>query len=186
MSLSPWTDFDDFFLDSYRRHRDLLPYWRRRPWESDFGMGMHPRSLWSRDFFKDFERRSRELESRVGRELTRDMTVSKDGFRVSLDVQQFAPDEITVQTTDNSVTVEAKHEERQDEHGYVSRQFTRRYLLPSGYDPNTLTSELSSDGILTIKAPLPNGLENNTRIVSIQQTGPSRHNVKENKAVESQ
>ncbi|KAJ6640738.1 Protein lethal(2)essential for life, partial [Pseudolycoriella hygida] len=47
-------------------------------------------------------------------------TIGKDGFQVCLDVQQFAPNEISVKTVDNDIVVEAKHEERQDEHGYIS------------------------------------------------------------------
>lgn len=73
--------------------------------------------------------------------------------QVILDVQQFSPDEITVKTVDKNVVVEAKHEERQDEHGYVSRHFVRRYVLPTDYDATNVTSTLSSDGVLTIMAP---------------------------------
>lgn len=73
--------------------------------------------------------------------------------QVILDVQQFSPDEITVKTVDNYVTVEAKHEERQDEHGYISRHFVRRYVLPPSHDLVNVTSTLSSDGVLTVTAP---------------------------------
>jgi len=73
--------------------------------------------------------------------------------QVILDVQQFSPDEITVKTIDNQVIIEAKHEEKQDEHGYISRQFVRRYVLPSSHDLANVTSTLSSDGVLTITAP---------------------------------
>lgn len=40
----------------------------------------------------------------------------------------------------------------QDEHGYVSRQFIRKYKLPVGVDTGAFTSSLSSDGVLTISA----------------------------------
>ena len=70
-----------------------------------------------------------------------------------LDVQQFAPEEIVVKTVDNSLIVEAKHSEKQDEHGFVSRHFVRRYVLPSTHDVTNVTSTLSSDGVLTITAP---------------------------------
>lgn len=73
--------------------------------------------------------------------------------QVILDVQQFSPDEITVKTVDNHVIVEAKHEEKQDEHGYISRHFVRRYVLPPSHDLANVTSTLSSDGVLTITAP---------------------------------
>lgn len=70
-----------------------------------------------------------------------------------LDVQQFSPDEISVKTVDNQVVVEAKHEEKQDEHGYISRHFIRRYVLPPSHDLVNVASTLSSDGVLTITAP---------------------------------
>lgn len=59
------------------------------------------------------------------------LNLDKDKFQIILDVQQFTPEEITVKTTDKYVVVEGKHEEKQDEHGFVSRHFTRRYMLPS-------------------------------------------------------
>ena len=71
-----------------------------------------------------------------------------------MDVQQFSPNEITVKTVDNNtIVVEGKHEEKKDEHGFVSRQFVRRYVLPEGHDLGNVQSTLSSDGLLTITAP---------------------------------
>ena len=49
------------------------------------------------------------------------LNVEKDKFQIILDVQQFTPDEITVKTNDKFIIVEGKHEEKQDEHGFVSR-----------------------------------------------------------------
>jgi crystallin alpha B len=77
----------------------------------------------------------------------------KEGFKVNLDVQQFKPHELTVKTVNNFVVVEGKHEERQDEHGFVSRQFQRRYKLPDDVEADTVVSQLSSDGVLTVFAP---------------------------------
>ncbi|XP_059479753.1 heat shock protein 26-like [Neocloeon triangulifer] len=75
------------------------------------------------------------------------------GFRVSLDVHQFGPREISVKTVGNTVTIEGRHEERPDEHGYVSRHFVRRYVLPDDYDVDHVACSLSSDGVLSIAAP---------------------------------
>lgn len=129
--------------------------------------------------------------------------MDKDKYQIILDVQQFTPEEITVRTTDNHVIVEGKHEEKQDEHGFVSRHFTRRYALPSmklidlkdqnhfiffvfplgGHDPNDVVSTLSSDGVLTVTAPkkaLP--APNPERSVPIQQTGqPAKEQPSETK-----
>nr|AIU47035.1 heat shock protein [Phenacoccus solenopsis] len=77
----------------------------------------------------------------------------KDQFKVNLDVQQFKPEEINVKVVDNYVVVEGKHEEKQDKHGFISRQFTRRYRLPENVQQEKITSTISSDGILSIVAP---------------------------------
>ncbi|XP_047121575.1 alpha-crystallin A chain-like [Schistocerca piceifrons] len=96
----------------------------------------------------------------------------KEGFEVSLDVQQFKPDEISVKMMDDFIVVEGKHDERKDEHGYISRQFTRRYKLPDDVELEQVVSKLSSDGVLTITAPkkaLPPS-ESKERIVPIVHT----------------
>lgn len=49
------------------------------------------------------------------------VNLAKNKFEVLLDVQQFRPDEISVKTSDKFIIVEGKHEEKEDEHGYVSR-----------------------------------------------------------------
>lgn len=61
------------------------------------------------------------------------LNIDNEKFEVILDVQQFSPNEITVKIADKFVIVEGKHEEKQDEHGFVSRQFSRRYQLPSEF-----------------------------------------------------
>nr|XP_019556434.2 alpha-crystallin B chain-like [Aedes albopictus] len=77
----------------------------------------------------------------------------KDGFSVNVDVSHFQPKEIKVQQEGGWITVEGKHEERRDDHGFVSRHFVRKYCLPEGHDSDKMVSTLSSDGILTIRAP---------------------------------
>jgi len=84
-----------------------------------------------------------------------EMSQSHDQWRVSLDVNQFAPEEITVKTKDGVVEISGRHEERRDEHGYIARNFTRKYTLPPGVDADKVTSSLSPEGVLTIEAALP-------------------------------
>ncbi|XP_017053279.1 heat shock protein 67B1 [Drosophila ficusphila] len=100
--------------------------------------------------------------------------VNRNGFQVSMNVKQFAANELTVKTIDNCIVVEGQHDEKEDGHGVISRHFIRKYILPKGYDPNEVHSTLSSDGILTVKAPPPlpvakGNLERQERIVDIQQ-----------------
>ncbi|CRL02308.1 CLUMA_CG015362, isoform A [Clunio marinus] len=135
----------------------------------------HIRLLYHRQYMEDFSLGINSQDFALP-------TTGKDGFRVSIDLEKFSENEINVKTVNNFVVIEGKHEERHDEDGYITRRFTRRYSLPKGYDPSTITSTLSSDGVLTIKAPPPkNQLENNERVIPIQQTGPDRLNARENK-----
>jgi len=108
--------------------------------------------------------------------------IGKDGFQVCMDVSHFKPSELVVKVQDNSVLVEGTHEEREDDHGFITRHFIRRYALPEGYEADKVASTLSSDGVLTIKVPKPPAIEDkaNERIVQIQQVGPAHLNVKEN------
>lgn len=97
---------------------------------------------------------------------------NRDKFHVDLDVQQFAPEEINVKVVDRFVTVEASHEEREDEHGWISRQFTRKYIIPEQCDIDQVSSKLSSDGILSIIVPRKQKLTSDSgRVINIEQTG---------------
>ncbi|VVC38137.1 Hypothetical protein CINCED_3A024169 [Cinara cedri] len=78
---------------------------------------------------------------------------NEEGFKVNLDVQQFKPDEVNVKVVDDYIVIDGKHEERVDEHGFISRQFTRRYKIPENVDQKLIQSSLSSDGVLSIGAP---------------------------------
>ncbi|XP_024876015.1 protein lethal(2)essential for life-like [Temnothorax curvispinosus] len=98
--------------------------------------------------------------------------VNKDDFQVVLDVQQFKPEEISVKIVDDHLVVEAKHEDRKDRHGWVSRQFVRRYPLPQDIDVDNMTSKLSSDGLLTLVAPKKRPLKDESvRTLRIECTG---------------
>ncbi|XP_011378277.1 alpha-crystallin A chain isoform X3 [Pteropus alecto] len=47
-----------------------------------------------------------------------------------------------------------------DDHGYISREFHRRYRLPSNVDQSALSCSLSADGMLTFSGPkVPSGVD---------------------------
>lgn len=155
---------------------------------NQFGVGLYPEDLWQVTPHQHHLRPTataigalrpwlRQALSNVDGTETKSH-IGKDGFQVCLDVHHFSPNEITVKTIDNSIVVEAKHEEKQDDHGYISRQFTRRYDLPKGFNAHDVVSTVSSDGILSIKAaPATPAIEGNVRHVQIQQVGPAHLNV---------
>ncbi|RWS20773.1 protein lethal(2)essential for life-like protein [Leptotrombidium deliense] len=89
-------------------------------------------------------------------------------FRVALDVSHFNPDELEVKTVDgNWILVEANHGEKQDEHGFVSRQFTRKYKLPNECEADKVVSLLTPEGILVITAP-KKSTNNNETVIPIK------------------
>nr|QGZ00462.1 heat shock protein 21.8 [Glyphodes pyloalis] len=162
--------------------RDWWDDWERpsRLLDQHFGMGLRrddllsslsavpSSSLFRNSYFRPWRTNLARQES------SSTINLTKDKFEVILDVQQFTPEEITVKAVNNSVTVEGKHEEKQDEHGFISRQFTRRYVLPAGYELSDLVSTLSSDGVLTITAPKRPPPQAGERIVPITKTGPAK------------
>jgi HSP20 family molecular chaperone IbpA len=167
--------------------------------DDDFGFGIHPVDIFHRPRSlilhprrrcTPYERAHQLLSKRTGgrrhdrgdgdRASSLMPVVGKDGFQACMDVAQFKPNELTVKTVDNTVVVEGKHEEREDDHGFIQRHFIRKYTLPKGYDVKDVVSTISSDGVLTVKAPPPskNGIERKERIVQIQHTGPAHLSVK--------
>lgn len=155
----------------------------RRLFDQHFGLGLTPDDLLtiaagpliSREYYRPW----RHLAA-AARDLGSSIKSDKDKFQVNLDVQHFSPEDISVKTSDGFIVVEGKHEEKKDQHGYISRQFTRRYALPEGCTPETVESRLSSDGVLTVTAPrtVPPAIQGERKI-TVAHTGPVRKEVKE-------
>ncbi|XP_077062612.1 alpha-crystallin B chain-like [Siphateles boraxobius] len=82
-----------------------------------------------------------------------EMKMEKDRFLLNLDVKHFSPEELSVKINGDFIEIRAKHEDRQDDHGFVSREFIRKYRVPAGVDPASVTASLSSDGVLIVTAP---------------------------------
>ncbi|GBP62980.1 Protein lethal(2)essential for life [Eumeta japonica] len=128
------------------------------------------------EMFRPMERLVQDMSRLVLNELASTPSgIRSDGekFQINVDVQHFAPEEINVKVADGHVLIQGKHEEKRDQHGYVSRQFVRRYALPPNVLPDTVRSSLSSDGVLTVSAPKALAMPSiGERIVPIIHTGP--------------
>ncbi|XP_068624846.1 protein lethal(2)essential for life-like [Battus philenor] len=171
MSLLPYL-FDDRFFGRPRRLVD-----------QHFGLALTPDDLLSvatgpllsREYYRPWRH-----VAASARDFGSSIKADADKLQINLDVQHFAPEEITVKTADGYVVVEGKHEEKKDEHGFVSRQFVRKYALPEGSLPETVESKLSSDGVLSITIPrkVPESIKGE-RKVPITQTGPVRKEIKD-------
>jgi len=158
-----WADFDKIREDMMKESQDFWSKNALTPLPEPSSTGalspmvmpakrwMLPRML-SRDdsnktFPADFFNYSKLQEDQIMR--TKDNDKS---YEVSLDVHQYRPDELKVNVEGKELTVEAKHEEK-GEGNFVSRQFKRTVTLPEGCDAKTVTSNLSSDGVLMVTAP---------------------------------
>ncbi|XP_043259452.1 protein lethal(2)essential for life-like [Colletes gigas] len=150
--------------------------------DQNFGLGLYPGQVMFPSAIDSFYPASKSAINLYHKQLsdlmqygdtgTVSVTEDKDTFKVILDVQQFKPDEITVKLAGKFIVVEAKHEEKKDEHGLISRQFSRKYLLPEEAITDQLSSNISSDGILMITAPMkPSEEKENERTIKIVQTG---------------
>lgn len=96
-------------------------------------------------------------------------TLEKDGFHICMDVKQFRYNELSVRVIDGqTIVLEAKHGDREDETGTVARSVVRKYQIPRESDPEKIEAELSSDYILTVKAPLRKE-ERQERVIKIKQ-----------------
>ncbi|XP_077260937.1 protein lethal(2)essential for life-like [Temnothorax americanus] len=89
-------------------------------------------------------------------------------FKITLDVKEYNPEEVTVKVVDRWVVVEGKHEATKDDGNAWSRQFVRKYLLPSRAEVDKIKTTLSSNGLLTVTAPLK---PKDERVIKIEQTG---------------
>jgi HSP20 family molecular chaperone IbpA len=49
---------------------------------------------------------------------------------VKLNVNAYKPEELEVKVTKDRLTISGKHEEKKDEFGSVSREFTRHFAIP--------------------------------------------------------
>ena len=171
-------DINDRFYDPWRSS-----FWRRHPdyWfhNDNFGMGINHNLF--HDFpyttFEELNQRIKDRHQFIRDEFRAHPLLSNGnyGFEICVDVHQFKPNEISVKVVENLVVVEAKHEERRDDQGFISRQFSRRFTLPSGYDVDKIESILTSEGYLTVKAPPPPPrMHSVERFISVQQTGKTR------------
>ncbi|XP_002166332.1 alpha-crystallin A chain [Hydra vulgaris] len=74
------------------------------------------------------------------------------GFVVNLDVKHYKPEEVALKVEGQVLEVSGKHR-NENENGFESSEFHRKYTIPDDVDVAALTSNISQDGILHIEAP---------------------------------
>merc|ERR1719264_423878 len=86
------------------------------------------------------------------------VTSAGDRWEVAVDAASFSPDSLKVKVTGDLVTISGAQEASTGAGASVSRtsqSFSRSYSLPSGCDPDSLTSSLSASGQLVVSCPRP-------------------------------
>ena len=64
------------------------------------------------------------------------------------------PEELSIKTEGDVLVVMGKHETKSEGgSSFISKQFEQKFSLPSGVKPESITSSLSRDAVLTVTAP---------------------------------
>ena len=78
-----------------------------------------------------------------------------NNYKILVNVDKYNPEELVIKTIENTVVVEAKHQEKTtDGRSFSTQSFSQSFTLPQGVDPEAVKSSLSQSGVLTISAPL--------------------------------
>jgi HSP20 family molecular chaperone IbpA len=98
----------------------------------------------------------------------KEQLVGKDQiFRTAVDIHDFKREEVTVKTAGHTISISAAHEEKDDEHGSITRSFNKKFVLPFDLDMEKISAWISK-GILYVKVPPKSGYELAERIVNIR------------------
>jgi len=83
----------------------------------------------------------------------------KDGkFQAVMDVKDFNPADLQVRVVDDRVVVEGKYEKKsEDGSSMSSKSFLKEFTMPGTADIDSISTALSRDGVLTVKAPKREG-----------------------------
>ncbi|GIX72954.1 hypothetical protein CEXT_194191 [Caerostris extrusa] len=96
------------------------------------------------------------------------VTTKDNKFQVQLDTSNYQLDEISLKVINDRLAIFAKHEAKSDG-VYEYHEMTRTFHLPEGVDPETVTSKLTTNGQLTIEAPMkPANESSNERVIPVQ------------------
>nr|AKS40078.1 small heat shock protein 19.8a [Grapholita molesta] len=96
-------------------------------------------------------------------------------FQIIVNVKDYKKDDLKVKTKGDFIFVQGSHEAKHDDHDVFASQFFHTYSLPSNSSAADVTAQLSSDGYLTVNAPLSyvadRAKESGDREVPITETG---------------
>ncbi|XP_018007157.1 protein lethal(2)essential for life [Hyalella azteca] len=85
----------------------------------------------------------------------------KDGrFSCVMDVKDFNPNDLQVKVVEDRVIVEGKYEKKSEDGSCVSsKSFYKEFTMPKSANLDQVSTALSKDGVLTVRAPKKEGSE---------------------------
>lgn len=83
----------------------------------------------------------------------------KDGkFQAVMDVKDFSPSDLQVRVVEDRVVVEGKYiKKSEDGSSMSSKSFYKEFTMPNSADIDAVSTALSKDGVLTVRAPKREG-----------------------------
>lgn len=158
-------------------------FWHRRdPWDSvrnDFFV--KPFESQFRDMAKVFDNftlrpwynedyvRSREVAEAFAKSEVAEVKYDSKKLEIKLDVSMYSPEELNVTIAEDRLIIKGKHEQKEDNHGFITREFTREFVIPENIDADGITSTLSEEGMLVIQGRAKGVEEAKERVVTIEQ-----------------
>lgn len=91
---------------------------------------------------------------------------NKKQLTLAVNCESFKPEQINVSIKDKFVVIEGNYEEK-DEHSYVKRQFSRKFLLPENAIQEKMECSLSQNGVLKVTIPKQQAKEVKNEAVNI-------------------
>ncbi|NP_001368623.1 SHSP domain-containing protein [Caenorhabditis elegans] len=105
--------------------------------------------------------------------------VTNTSFHAILDVSKYDADSLKVTVVDNNIIVEGSHGEKEDTYGTIESTFKRRFPLPKAVAPESVQSQLTADGHLTIDAKAPEPKQEGARPIQIKVINTSAEQQKQ-------
>ncbi|ESP04167.1 hypothetical protein LOTGIDRAFT_69271, partial [Lottia gigantea] len=76
----------------------------------------------------------------------------ESNFKVEIDIEDFAPEELTVKTLDKKVVVSGRREVKEANRS-STKELSREYNIPETVDPITVKAFFTDGGRLIVEAP---------------------------------
>ncbi|XP_074474288.1 heat shock protein 30-like [Sebastes fasciatus] len=169
-------------------------YWPARSLRSEVKPLLYPQDLLQRNLqelrsslelmdklqHKILEEETKPFQTSVAVQPVVSYQLEKDGkpFGLTLDIQGFSPEELSVKQVGRKLRVSGKTEKKQEDgkgsYSYRRQEFRQEFDLPEGPDPEAVTCYLAPDGKLHIQAANAPCVEEAERELTIKRSSEEK------------